>query len=271
MPDFALINSLPQERRRILQEILVRDGRVTIQKIVQDFAVSEDTARRDLKELEATGLCTYVYGGALLARDVPAAEAEDVGQRRKMALDRKDLLGKVLGGLVQPGQVVFVDTGTTNLAAARYIPDLADVTVITHDPAIAAALVPFQNIRLISIGGRINRSVGAAIDAAAMRSIKNVNPDLLILGTCAIDIQKGLSAFSYEDAEIKSMLVENAGEVATGILNEKLGSAAPYGICALSGLNTLVLEADASPDMLENYQRAVPKLLVAEAAKGNRF
>lgn len=234
----------PDERRIRLLKRLEQTGRVTVRQISQDYAVSEDTVRRDLKELESQGLCTVVYGGALFKSPL----VRDAGERRGLDLARKDALGKALASLVQPGLVVFLDASTTNLAAARHLPDREDITVITHDPAIAATLVPFQNIRLISIGGQINRHVGAPTDATAMRAIKDVHPDLLLLGTCALDASGTLSAVVYEDAEIKSVLVQNAKAVATGLLNEKLGTRAPFGICALSDIDTLVLEADAPDD-----------------------
>jgi len=238
------VADFPDERRNRLLKRLEQAGRVTVRQISQDYAVSEDTVRRDLKELEALGLCTTVYGGALFK--TPAAL--DASARRDVAIDRKAAVGKVAAALVQPGQVVFIDAGTTNLAAARFLPDRSDITVITHDPAIAAVLVGFQNIKLISIGGQINRHVGAPTDAAAMRVIKDVHPDLLLLGSCALDAQGALSAFVYEDAEIKSVLVQNAKSVATGLLNEKLDTRAPFGICTLSDIDTLVLEADAPDD-----------------------
>ena len=257
----------PEERRALLREILLRDGRLTVQTVVRDFAVSEDTIRRDLKELESAGLCSCVYGGALLVQEQRFASQQDVGQRRIQAQGRKEKLGEALGKLIEPGQVVFLDAGTTNLAAALFVPDRADVTVITHDPAIAAALIPFHHIRLISIGGIVNREVGAALDAGAMRSIKNLRPDLLFLGSCALDTQKGLTAFSFEDAEVKSALIENAQTVVTGVLNEKLGTVAPYGICQLHALKTLVLEADAGDLDLQGGGSIWLKIIRADAAR----
>ena len=257
----------PVERRALLREILLRDGRLSVPAVVRDFAVSEDTIRRDLKELESAGLCSCVYGGALLVQEERFASQHDVGRRRLQAQGRKEKLGEALGKLIEPGQVVFLDAGTTNLAAALFVPDRADMTVITHDPAIAAALVPFQHIRLISIGGIVSREVGAALDAGAMRSIKNLRPDLLFLGSCALDTQKGLTAFSFEDAEVKSALIENAQSVVTGVLNEKLGTVAPYGICRLHAVKTLVLEADAADLVLQGGGSMWPKFIRADAAR----
>ncbi|WP_196501825.1 DeoR/GlpR family DNA-binding transcription regulator [Aestuariivirga litoralis] len=254
------VADFPDERRNRILKRLEKTGRVTVRQISQDYAVSEDTVRRDLKELESLGLCTCVYGGALLKSPVPP----DAGQRRGLDLSRKDALGLTLASLVQPGQVVFMDAGSTNLAAARHLPDREDITVITHDPAIAAALVAFQNIRLISIGGQINRHVGAPTDAAAMRAIQDFRPDLLVLGTCALDAEGAVSAFVYEDAEIKSMLVQNAKSVVTGLLNEKLGTRAPYGICALADVATLVLEADAPADFTAQLRPARAAILHAK-------
>jgi DeoR/GlpR family transcriptional regulator of sugar metabolism len=232
---------MPAERN---QEILERNranGRVLSANLAQEFATSEDTIRRTLRDLAAQGLCTRVYGGALAVS--PASGPAK--QRRTEAVDRKLALGATMASLVQPGQLLFIDAGSTNLAAARALPKCSGVTVITHDPAIAAALADRTDLTLITIGGQINPIVGAAVDGQALRRVLEIRPDLVFLGTCAMDAENGIAAFHSEDAEMKRALIERSGSVAIAVLNEKLSAAAPFHVGAVEVVSDLVVESNA--------------------------
>src|SRR5580698_3583999 len=123
------------ERQQQILERLGRDGRVLAAGLAEAFGASEDTIRRDLRDLAGRGLCRRVYGGAL-----PVSPASSSAQiRAGEATDRKAALGRALAALVVPDSFVFIDAGSTNLAAARAFSEDLRVTVATHDPAIAVA------------------------------------------------------------------------------------------------------------------------------------
>ncbi len=115
---------------------MTQDGRVLAADLARHFRTSEDTIRRDLRDLAAAGRCRRVYGGALPLS--PAAGP--LAQRQRIAPDRKRLLGRAAAGLVSPGQVVLIDSGSTNLQVAEHLPQDIDLTVVTNAPAVAAAL-----------------------------------------------------------------------------------------------------------------------------------
>ena len=125
-------------------DLLGANGQVSASLLAKEFTTSEDTIRRDLRDLASRGLCQRVYGGAVLVS--PAWTSIQV--RTTEERDRKDALGKMLATLLRKGQFIFIDTGTTNLAFARHIPDGLDITVATHDPAIASCLVGHPGIEL---------------------------------------------------------------------------------------------------------------------------
>ncbi len=155
------------------------------------------------------------------------------------------MLGLALAALVAPGQFLFIDAGSANLAAARSLPGGLGATIATHDPAIAATLAGRADINLWLIGGRVDPHVGAAIGGRALREIEAMRPDLVLIGVCAVDPAAGIAAFNAEDAEFKRALIRNAGSVAAAILNEKLGTGAPFVIGAAESLHHAVVEADA--------------------------
>src|ERR1035437_8988748 len=110
---------LPQERQRLILDRLEREGRVIAQELAQQFCTSEDTIRRDLRELAAAGRCHRVYGGAL---PIPPASTS-LAERVAVLPTRKQALGVTLASLMPAGQVIFVDAGSTNLAAVRALPE----------------------------------------------------------------------------------------------------------------------------------------------------
>jgi DeoR/GlpR family transcriptional regulator of sugar metabolism len=240
---------LPAERQKEILERIRRDGRVLAADLAREFSTSEDTIRRALRDLAAQGLCARVYGGAL---DIPASGT--VVQRRREAVDRKIALGEKLASLIRPGQFIFIDAGSTNLAVARSLPKGGGLTVATHDPAIAAVLADRTDLTLIAIGGQVNPLIGAAVDGRALRLVLELRPDLLVLGICAIDVDDGIAAFHSEDAQMKQALLERSSSVATAMLNEKLSASAPFQVAAIDAVADLVVEADAPQQLVSGFR-----------------
>jgi DeoR/GlpR family transcriptional regulator of sugar metabolism len=229
-----------ERQQQILQQ-LAQDGRVLAVTLAEVFSTSEDTIRRDLRDLAGRGLCRRVYGGAL-----PVSPAANSAQARAgEAAERKAALGQELAALLVPGLLVFIDSGTTNLAAAKALADNLRLTVATHDPAIAAALLAKPEVRLWLIGGRVDREIGAALGGRTLADVEALRPELALLGVCALDPLGGVAAFDPEDAEIKRAILRNSGRVAAAVLNEKLETSARFAVGRAESLDCVVLEADA--------------------------
>jgi DeoR/GlpR family transcriptional regulator of sugar metabolism len=232
---------LAAERQQQILERLERDGRVLAASLAEAFGASEDTIRRDLRDLAGRGLCRRVYGGAL-----PVSPASSSAQiRAGEATDRKAALGHALAALIAPDSLLFVDSGSTNLAAVKAFPDDLRLTVATHDPAIAAALLAKRQVTLWLIGGRVDARIGAALGGRTLADVEALRPELALLGVCALDPVAGVAAFDPEDAEIKRALLRNSSRVAAAILNEKLETSAPFVLGPAESLDRVVLEADA--------------------------
>jgi DeoR/GlpR family transcriptional regulator of sugar metabolism len=229
------------ERQAAILDRVRKNGRVLASELAIEFETSEDTIRRALRELAEQGLCKRVYGGALAIS--PASEA--IAVRNAENIDRKASLGAALADLVTRGQFVYIDGGTTNLAAARMIPKDFALTVATQDPAIAAVLATREDITLISIGGQVKPHLGSAVGVEATRQMMDLRPDLLFLGLCALDPQAGAWAFDAEDAAFKQFLVKNSRKTVSAALNEKLGTSAPFRVCPVEAIETLIVESNA--------------------------
>src|SRR6478735_8994127 len=128
---------LLQERQSAISRKLQTHGRVLAAELAAEFGVSEDTVRRDLREMAAAGLCERVYGGAL-----PVSPAGgSLNRRAGIARDRKLALATAAVSQIATGSMVFFDAGSTNLAIATALPMDLPLTAATNAPAIAAALM----------------------------------------------------------------------------------------------------------------------------------
>ncbi len=259
------IDHLVSERQALILSELHAKGRVLAQKLARDFAVSEDTVRRDLREMAARGECERVYGGALL----PRGSTRPLVERIAEAPDRKALLGAAAATLIEEGMVVFFDAGSTNLAVVRNLPADMRITAVTNTPAIAAELVTRPSTQLILIGGKIDPAVGAAIDATALRQLDQIRPDLCLIGACGITADHGLAADVYEDAVFKRMASAAARRTLAAATNEKLTHAAAFQVMPLSSSLTLVVEADADAALVAGIAAGGATILRAGPADTN--
>lgn len=262
------MTTMTPERHTLIRERLSLEGRVRASDLARDFAVSEDTIRRDLRELASAGLCRRVYGGAL----PPAPAVVPITRRREEASGRKEALAQALAeriaDMAGPDTTLFIDAGSTNILVAEALPMDRALTVVTHAPAIACALEDRAQVEVILLGGRVNSRTGACLGAASLRAAEGLRPSLLVLGICGVDAEIGITAQDYEDAEFKRVLASQAGAVVAAVVNERLASVAPFHVLPTAGLDTLVVEHDAPEASVAALEVAGIRVLRARPPAG---
>lgn len=236
---------LTSHRRALLAERLATHGKIVATEAAADLAVSEDTIRRDLREMAADGRLLRVHGGAL-----PLSPThKPFATRSTMATDEKHRLATAAHRLIQPGMVVFVDGGTTHQALARCLPADLACTIVTHSPAFAAALEGHQSIDIILIRGRIFRHSMVAAGPIAEQAISRIHADLCLVGVTGLHPETGLTTGDPEEAALKRTIIDSAAEVAVLATTDKLAATSPWGIAPLDVLGTLVT-CTSRPDWL---------------------
>jgi DeoR/GlpR family transcriptional regulator of sugar metabolism len=238
---------LTTERKAVLLERLKAEGRIVAKAFAEEFQLSEDTIRRDLRELAAEGLLRRVHGGALpVAPDLP-----DLRARKTIAADVKARLAARAAGLVQPGQLIFLDGGSTNAALARALPKDFTFTVATHSPTIAAELEDHPTAEVILIGGRLFKHSMVATGALATEQIDAIRPDLFFLGVTGIHPRHGLTTGDAEEAAIKRRIAGQSTETCTLVTAAKLGAVSPFAVLPLAALRGVLvgLERGDAPDL----------------------
>ena len=237
------------ERRQFILERLRRDGRVIAKDLSIELGVSEDTIRRDLRDMSAEGLIQRVHGGALLRS--PAIASYIARQQQSSSAEHH--IAQAAARLVQNGQVIILDGGTTNVILAQHLPLDLRVTVITNNPPAAVALMEHPHVEVILIGGRLHKEYLVTIGATAIETLRLIRADLCMFGVCSLHPDIGISTSNLEEAHVKQAMIASAAEVVALVSPEKLGTAAPYVVAPLSELTYLVTEREVSDAVLAPY------------------
>ncbi|MFC8086190.1 DeoR/GlpR family DNA-binding transcription regulator [Streptomyces sp. NPDC057340] len=241
---------LAAERRDHLLGLLAREGKIVAKDIAADLGISEDSVRRDLRDLAAEGLCQRVYGGAL-----PVSPAVvDYAARQSVAPDGKRKVASAAADLVRPGGTLILDGGTTALAVARALPQDLACTVITHSPTIAAALLDHPQAELYLLGGRIFKHSAVACGAVAVEAAQNVSADLCLLGVTGVHPEAGLTTADAEEAAMKRALAARAADTYILASSEKIGTASRFRVLPLDRVSGLITDADPHDTVIEQLK-----------------
>ena len=230
---------LAAQRRDYLLEALRRDGRVVAKDAAAALGTSEDSIRRDLRDLAEQGLCQRVYGGALPASPAVA----DYAGRAAVSVDGKRQVAAAAAALIRPGSTVIVDGGTTALALALALPPALACTVVTHSPTVAAALVPHPSAEVLILGGRLFKHSAVACGAVTVEAAQRVTADLFFLGVTGVHHKAGLTTGDADEAAMKRALAARAAETYVLASAEKIGAASPHQVIPLEAAAAVITDA----------------------------
>jgi len=247
---------LTEQRKSLLLQRLSADGKIVAKDLARELALSDDTIRRDLRELAAAGKLQRVHGGAL-----PAAPAEaDLTARYAIASESKKCVGRVAAGLIKPDSVIIMDGGTTTLQLIAHLPTDIQFTVVTHSPSVAVALSNHISVNVIMIGGVLYRHSMVNVGAAAIEAMSHVRADCYFMGVTGVNLNEGLSTGDLEEACVKRALSERAAETIILASEEKLGSASPYRIMPIEKATGIVLHGEPLDNTVKSLVKACKRM-----------
>lgn len=237
---------LTSQRRHLILDRLARDGQVIAKQLSHELDLSEDTIRRDLRELAAEGLLLRVHGGAMPI----SPTVVPIKERRAIAQGAKAALGRAGATLIHDGMTVVFDGGTSNLEIIRHLRGGIRFTAITHSPSIAVALEEMAQVEVMVIGGRLFRHSMVTVGAIAAEAISRVRADLFFLGVTGVHPVAGLTTGDMEEAAIKRQFIASSAETAVLVTSDKLGAVSPFQVGGLDDIATLIVEGNVADDRI---------------------
>jgi DeoR family fructose operon transcriptional repressor len=234
-----------EERHARIRDLLQAFGQVSVERITADLGVSRETIRRDLLELEARGEIRRVHGGAVLTGDEPPIDV-----RAATRVKEKRLIAKKVASLVEGGQTLFMDAGSTVTLIAEALATRSGLTIITNSVEVASRFAAGQGEAGSSsganqvhlLGGRFNGAISATYGPATIAEIARFQPHLAILSPVGIDAEYGASSVEMDEAEIARAMCTHARRVLIAADHAKIGVRSRVGYCPLKQVDVLVTD-----------------------------
>jgi DeoR family transcriptional regulator of aga operon len=239
---------LNEERRRLIVEMVKHDGRVLVGPLAKHFHTSQVTIRKDLDILQAQGQIHRSHGGALPPH---TSVLEDPTLREKEKLHRKEKMqiARAAARMVEEGQVVILDSGTTTTAIARALREFESLTVITNAVNIAAELSG-SSLEVILTGGSLRKNSFSLVGPIAEETLHRLNADILFLGVDGFDLHYGLSTPNLLEAKVNRAMMDVARVTVAVCDSSKFGRRSLSSIAPISEIQHLISDRGISkPDL----------------------
>jgi DeoR family transcriptional regulator, aga operon transcriptional repressor len=231
---------LNEERRRSIVEMLHRDGRVLVNDLAKHFRTSQITIRKDLEVLDSQGRIHRTHGGAL---PVQTEALLDPTLREKEKLHRKEKMriAAAAARMVEEGQCVLLDSGTTTTAIAGALRDIGKLTVITNAVNIVAALSG-TNIEVILTGGMLRKNSFSLVGPVAEQALRQLSADILFLGVDGFDTKAGLFTPNLLEAQVNRIMAEISRTTVAVCDSSKFGRRSLCNIMPTTAVNHVITD-----------------------------
>ena len=248
----------PDRQARIVQ--LVQQRSMSVLELSQHFGVSPMTIRRDLDVLEARGLVLRIHGGAR-APGAPMAVPEDVRGARNVG--EKDAIGAAAAAMVEDGQTLFIDAGTTTIELARRLREHRGLTVVTNSVRVLAALADSPGINLIGLGGSVYGGAWSFVGPLAEAALRRFNASVAFMGITSVSLEHGLSEVNYFEAAIKTTMIQRAQRVILLADHTKFEKVSPVTVAPLSDVDAIITDGQVPAELVASYRRAGVEIMPA--------
>jgi DeoR family transcriptional regulator, fructose operon transcriptional repressor len=252
---------LPVARHDTIVDLVNGAQTVSTDELVSRLGVSAETVRRDLALLEERGALRRVHGGA--ASVLRRGEEPPFAERTVINHAAKARLARVAADLLEPGQTVVIDIGTTAVEVARAIPTSFRGTVVTPSLLVAVELAGRPGVDVLVSGGRVRGGDLACSNAHARALFSDIYADVAFIGSGAVDAVAGLTDYHLDEIDVRRTIIANAA--ASYILADasKLGRIGPHRVCPLAAVSGLITDECASAALQSAVREAGGAVLSA--------
>jgi DeoR/GlpR family transcriptional regulator of sugar metabolism len=234
---------LAAERRARIGDLLLKQGAVRISDLRDLLRVSEVTIRADLDAMASEGLLQRDRGGA-----VPIASYSSMlmtfEQRAALNQDKKRRIGHAAAQLVSPGDNIIMDAGTTVLEMAKNLTSVAPLTVVTHALNVATQVANSPDVRIILVGGELNRETISTLGSQTERNLDEVVVQKVFLGIHALELEAGATDTSLDAARVKQAMIRAARQVIMLVDSSKWDTVSFAKVIPLSSIQTIVTDSE---------------------------
>jgi DeoR family fructose operon transcriptional repressor len=255
------------QRQSLILEQLEQEGKVEVNELAAKFATSKETIRRDLKEMEASGLLKKTHGGA-----IPMAQNRSEGYelplmaRGVQKYDEKQRICRKAAALLEDGDTIFLDNSSTTIGLMRYVSKDIKITVLTNSIQILleAGSLKNPNVTVISIGGIFNEKNYSIVGVLSRSFAQNFFPDKAIMSCRGVDETSGLTEANVQEIELKREMLVRSKQFILMADHSKFGLVGPIYLGGLEEVDCLITDSKTDPQKLKIFEPFKTRIVIAE-------
>ena len=254
---------IAMERARYIMEKLEKNKIVLVAELSKGMNVSEETIRKDLEKLEKQQQICRVHGGAYLKEGY--GNETSVKVREQLYPKEKTELGRQCAELITKNDIIILDCSTT----ARYIASAIEekemkVTVITNSLATAYQLSKSPQIRVLMLGGELDRNTGSFNGSMVLEALERYHADKVFLSSAGISVEAGITDYRQEEADVRRKMIRQADQCYFVADRTKIGRHAAFIVGGLEVVQHLIVERplDDDPALLKKVEEARVRVTV---------
>ena len=251
-------------RRSSILQILRENSNVSVAELSKRFGVSEVTIRKDLNLLKERNLLVRTRGGAI-TNDSGAVENEVSLRFKTLAHYReKSAIGRAAAALIEEGDTIIIDSGTTALQVARNLQKFKNLTILTNALNVAQEVLSYKRFNVILLGGSIRNSSESVVGALAELNLKMFNCDKVFMGVDSFNLENGISTPSIEEANINQIMIQRSRKVIAVFDSSKVNKRALAFIAGLDQIDTIVTDEGMEKSMQKRLKSLKVNLITVK-------
>lgn len=247
---------LASERILEIENLVLKNGKVTVLELAELFQVSPDLIRKDLRKFEHNPTIQRVHGGAILKRKIPSPSS--IESRINLHIDEKRHIADKALELISDKNIIFLDISSVSYYIAEALQTTKrKITVITNMLAVTKLLSQCEHIQVISIGGELDRYLGGYIDGFAREQVKQFITDIAFVGTGGLDtVNDSLSIHNIADGQMKQAIISMSKQPYIIAAKEHFSSDARYIFDYLSNVSGVITDFTVTEDIIHAFELA---------------
>jgi len=262
-----MINKAPkevvfvEERKRIILQLLEKNERISVQELCEHLGVSSSSIRNDLRQMDNEGLLERTHGGALL---LPKTSYElNSIQKEVKNNDEKIAIAKAAANLIENGDTIVLDTGTTTFELAKNLKHKKNITVVVNDIEIARCLEEFEGVNVLLLGGIIRKNFHCTVGVSVINTLSELSVDKAFIATNGLSFKKGLTTPEINQAEVKKAMIDIASTVMLLCDCSKIGKESFVQFAQLSAIDKLITDWNISKYDLDEFKKNKIEVITA--------
>jgi DeoR/GlpR family transcriptional regulator of sugar metabolism len=233
---------LVAERRNAIKDLILKNGSAKVDELAKQFAVSEETIRRDLARLDRDGIVEKNYGGATALSEVQKMMLDftPFQQRRLLHVKEKKDIAREAASMVAPGMAIFIDGGSTTCLTIPFLSARERLTIVTNSLEAGRDCAQIGGWTVIVLGGQVVTKSMSMVGPYVELQLSNLSIDVALMGATGVSVRGGCTSGNLFEANIKKKVLERADKGVLLVDSSKMGSVSPFAFAHFADFNTVI-------------------------------